>query len=159
MHFDTSKISYRRAQEKDAKAVFDLVSASVAGLAPDPYPAEVVATWMTGRSVADYVADCQSQEIWIAEDGANPIGFSHGVPGEVVRLFVAASQTGKGIGVGLFERALIDARVNWEGPGTIEATLNAVPFYKKFGFVEVGASVFGGRGADLPAIETVILKG
>ncbi len=155
----STEISYRRSQVEDAKAVFELVSASVAGLAPNPYPAEVVATWMIGRTVADYISDCQNQEIWIAEEGREPIGFSHGVPGEVVRLFVAASQTGKGVGVGLFERALADARVNWVGPVTIEATLNAVPFYKKFGFVEVGPSLFGGREAELPAIETVILKG
>ncbi|WP_417713365.1 GNAT family N-acetyltransferase [Pseudophaeobacter arcticus] len=154
-----SQISYRRSHKDDARAVFDLVSASVARLAPDPYPAEVVATWMSGRSPADYVADCQGKEIWIAQDGAVPVGFSHGVPGEVVRLFVAASQTGKGVGVGLFERALADARTSWDGPVTIEATLNAVPFYKRFGFVEVGPSIFGGRDPELPAIKTVILKG
>ncbi|MEP4037036.1 GNAT family N-acetyltransferase [Pseudophaeobacter sp.] len=152
-------ISYRRSQKEDAKAVFDLVSASVAALTPKPYAPEVVASWMTGRSVADYVTDCQSQEIWIAQAGDAPIGFSHGVPGEVVRLFVAAGQTGKGAGIALFERALADARTDWDGPVTIEATLNAVPFYKRFGFVEIGPSVFGGRGPELPAIKTIVLKG
>lgn len=159
MHSNSFEISYRRSRKADAKAVFDLVSASVARLAPVPYAPEVVETWMHGRSVSDYVADCQSQEIWIAEAEAIPIGFAHGIPGEVLRLFVAADQVGKGVGLCLFERALEDARTNWDAPVTIEATLNAVPFYKRFGFVEVGPSIFGGRGAELPEIQTVILRG
>lgn len=113
---------------------------------------------MAGRVPADYLADCASGEIWIAEAGQTPVGFSHGVPGEVKRLFVAAGYTGIGAGAGLMQRALKDALTAGGGHVRIEATLNAVPFYRKWGFQKTGRGVFPGRDAGLPDIAVVILE-
>lgn len=151
-------VTYRRSTGSDAEAVFALVTASVQRLAPDPYPQEVVDTWMSGRSVEDYRDDCAAQEIWIAEIRQTPIGFSHGVPGEVKRLFVDASHIGKGAGANLMERALRDALPAGSGVVKIDATLNAAPFYRKWGFKEIGRGVFPGRPEDLPQIEIITLE-
>ncbi|KIC08332.1 hypothetical protein RA19_20380 [Leisingera sp. ANG-M1] len=151
-------LCYRRSGSADAETVFDLVTASVSRLTPAPYPPQVVASWMAGRSPADYLADCSNGEIWIAEAGGRPVGFSHGVPGEIKRLFVAAGDTGRGAGAGLMQRALEDALPNGSGHVRIEATLNAVPFYAKWGFSETGRGVFPGRDPNLPQIDVVILE-
>ncbi|MEX0301912.1 MAG: GNAT family N-acetyltransferase [Leisingera sp.] len=151
-------IRYRRSRAGDAQAVFDLVSASVRRLAPVPYSQEVVDSWMAGRVPGDYLADCASGAIWIAEAGQAPAGFAHGVPGEVKRLFVAAEHTGKGAGAGLMARALADALPEGTGQVRIEATLNAVPFYARWGFAETGRGVFSGRAPQLPEIDVVILE-
>ena len=155
---DHNKTHYRRSTLDDAQSVFVLVSASVRRLTPTPYSAEVVATWMSGRVAADYNQDCRNQEIWIAESMGHPIGFSHGVPGEVKRLFVDANHIGKGAGAGLMRLALDDAMAQGTTTVRIEATLNAVPFYQAWGFKEVGHGVFPGRTEDLPAIDVVILE-
>jgi len=152
-----AQISYRRSVSEDCAAVFHLVTASVRRLAPDPYPAEVVGTWMQGRAVEDYRQDCAGALIWIAEVAGRPVGFAHGEPGEVKRLFVDADFTGFGLGAGLMQRALADARLPKGGVVRIEATLNAVPFYQKWGFTEFGTGVFPGR-EGLPAIDIVLLK-
>ena len=113
---------------------------------------------MSGRDVSDYLDDCANREIWIAEVGPYPAGFAHAVPGEVKRLFVDARHVGRGIGAGLMTRALSDALPGGAGIVKIDATLNAVPFYRKWGFREIGHSVFPGRGDDLPPIAVVVLQ-
>ncbi len=151
-------LRYRRSQRGDAQTVFDLVIASVSRLAPDPYPHDVVGSWMSGRAAADYQTDCEAGEIWIAEAGCDAVGFSHGVPGEIKRLFVSAAFTGLGAGAGLVQRALEDALKDGAGHVRIEATLNAVPFYQRWGFSVTGRGVFSGRDGALPVIGVAILE-
>jgi putative acetyltransferase len=108
---------------------------------------------MHGRTVADYRDDCARGEIWIAELSGEVVGFSHGVPGEVKRLFVKEAAIGLGIGAELMKRALSDAR-NGVTEVIIDATLNAAPFYERWGFRRIGTGVFPGRDG-LPPIEIV----
>ena len=151
-------ITYRRSSAIDAEVVFDLVSASVRSLAPVPYSQDVVDTWMFGRVVQDYRQDCTNQAIWVAERDQRPIGFAHGVPGEIIRLFVDEDCVGMGVGAELMQLALQDALPNNAGKVTIEATVNAVPFYEKWGFETVGLGFFSGRDKDLPPIKIVNLE-
>lgn len=153
---NSQSISYRRSTFDDTPAVFNLVTASVRRLAPDPYSQEVIDTWMVGRKVEDYQPDCEQGCVWLAEVDGRPVGFSQGEPGEVKRLFVDADFVGLGIGAELMERALEDARSGDKKTIVIEATLNAVPFYKKWGFDVVSEGIFPGR-EGLPPIRIVRL--
>ena len=87
-------LRYRRSTELDAQAVFDLVPASVACLAPDFYPQDVIDTWMEGCVAADYLDDCARGVLWIAEDASGPIRFAHGEMGEVKRLSMIPNAAG-----------------------------------------------------------------
>ncbi|AKS45172.1 Acetyltransferase, GNAT family [Octadecabacter temperatus] len=151
-------ITYRRSTASDAPEVFDLVTRSILRLAPHPYDQGVVDTWMIGRVAEDYRPDCADQCLWIAEVNEKQIGFAHGVLGEVMRLFVDADFVGIGAGAGLMDLALADALQNGSGKVRIDATLNAVPFYKKWGFIEIGTGVFSGRDEELPPIDIVKLE-
>ncbi|MCK7612255.1 GNAT family N-acetyltransferase [Roseibium sediminicola] len=113
---------------------------------------------MSGRHVEDYRAECASGAIWVVESGGKAVGFAQGVPGEVKRLFVDAAAVGLGAGAGLMERALADARAGGVDLVRIDATLNAVSFYEKWGFRETGRGVFPGRTAPLPQIDVVLLE-
>lgn len=146
----------RRSARPDASTVFSLTSAAVARLAPDPYPQDVVAAWMAGRSPADYAEACAAGEIWLAETPEGPAGFANAVPGELIRLFVDARCHGSGIGTALMQRALLDAIPSGGGTVRIDATLNAVPFYRRWGFQARGRGCFPGR-EGLPQIEVVHL--
>ena len=100
---------YRRSTAADAQTVFDLTAKSVSALSPTFYSADVVETWMAGRSAETYRDACTSQAVTIAETDGAASGFSHAVPGEIVRLFVDVRFTGIGIGAELMRRALRDA--------------------------------------------------
>jgi len=152
------EVTYRRSTAADDEAVFGLVIASVKPLAPLPYSQEVVDTWTSGRVAKYYRPDCAEQQIWIAELKNRPIGFAHGVPGEIVRLFVASNHVGIGVGAGLMHRALRDALPKGIRNVKIDATLNAVPFYEKWGFIIVGTGLVSGRDAALPPISIVKLE-
>ncbi len=154
---NSANITYRRSTVEDMTVVFSLVSASVRLLSPVPYSQDVVDTWMHGRDVEDYRSDCADSRIWIAEIEGRAIGFSHGETGEIKRLFVDADFAGFGVGAALMKRALDDALSCGSGEVLIEATLNAVPFYKKWGFHEVGEGVFPGR-KGLPPIHVIQLN-
>lgn len=149
---------YRRSTASDAQTVFDLTAKSVSALSPAFYSADVVESWMTGRSAETYRDACARQAMTIAETDGAASGFSHAIPGEIVRLFVDVRFTGLGIGAELMRRALRDALSGGSGFVKIEATLNAAPFYEKWGFLRVGRSVYAGRGPELPAIETVLME-
>lgn len=149
---------YRRSTASDAQIVFDLTAKSVSALSPTFYSADVVETWMAGRSPETYRDACARKAMTIAETDGEASGYSHAVPGEIVRLFVDVRFTGIGIGAELMRRALRDALSGGSDHVKIEATLNAAPFYEKWGFVRVGRSVYAGRGPDLPAIDTILME-
>ncbi len=155
---DTSNVIYRRSTAEDAEAVFHLLAASVRHLAPTPYSQEVIDTWMVGTVVDDYRNECANQQIWIAELARFPVGFAQAFPGEIKRLFVHADHAGKGIGSSLMERALNDALPAGAGTVKIFALLNAAPFYKKWGFQEIGRTVLPDRDEGLPPIDMIEME-
>ena len=66
-------------------------------------------------------------------------------------------EAGRGLGRFLMELGLQLARDGHTGPVVIEATLNAVVFYERFGFKTVKFHNFEGRKGDWPAIQTAIM--
>ena len=149
---------YRRSRASDAQTVFDLTARSVSALSPTFYSVDVVETWMAGRSPETYRGACAGKAMTIAETDGVASGYSHAVPGEIVRLFVDVRFAGIGIGAQLMRRALRDALSGGTGCVKIEATLNAASFYEKWGFRRVGRSVYAGRGPDVPAIDTILME-
>src|SRR5262245_17535250 len=65
------------------------------------------------------------------------VAFVDTVPGEVTRLFILPEAAGQGLGTRLLALGIEKASENFDGPVKVEATLNAVDFYTKHGFVEV----------------------
>lgn len=154
----TSLVDYRRSRAGDAKAVFEIIPRCVEDLAPAPYPQEVVDSWMEGRSVSDYKGDCANGAIWIAEANGQPIGFGHGAPGVIRRLFVLPDYAGRGIGTQLLDLALKDARANNETTVRVAATLNGASFYEPWGFRTLHKDVFQERPRHLPPIEVMVMQ-
>lgn len=96
--------------------------------------------------------------IRVAERGGRVVGYVDAVPGEITRLFLLPEAAGQGLGRALLREGLAMAQRGHAGPLRVEATLNAVPFYARFGFREVGRGHFGGRGGDFPPLEVVIME-
>lgn len=103
-----------------------------------------------------------------------PVGYSQGVPGEIVRLFVNGFGSGHGIGHNLMNKALAQAlelpdagdvgapdktfaRIKTTQRVRVDASLSAVAFYQKWGFSEVGRGIVPGR-ETWPAIDIVQME-
>ncbi len=113
---------------------------------------------MGARTAETYCADCASGRITIAEQAGRVVGYVDAVPGEIIRLFIRPECSGKGLGQQLMEFGLASATAEGHDKIKIEATLNAVPFYERFGFRVVGQSVFSSERADYPEIAKSIME-
>ena len=127
-------ILLRPARQGDGQSVFELTWASVKGLAKNHYSAEVIANWMGERSPAYYENLIDRGLMVVAEQSGIIIGFVDAEPGELTRLFILPSAAGSGLGTRLLQIGIEQARRGHNGPVKVEATLNAVEFYKKHGF-------------------------
>lgn len=135
-----NRILLRPAQQGDAQSVFDLTWASVKGLAKDHYSAEVIAGWMGERTPAYYEALIAHGRMIVAEQQTwRDRWFVDAEPGEVTRLFLLPTASGRGLGSRLLQIGIEQARRGYDGPIKVEAALNAVGFYEKHGFRIIGS--------------------
>src|SRR5262245_26962370 len=143
-----NRILLRPAQQGDGQSVFDLNWASAKCLAKDHYSAEVIAGWMGGRTPAYYEALIAHGRMIVAEQSGVIVGFVEAEPGEVTRLFLLPTASGRGLGSRLLQIGIEQARRGYGGKIKVEATLNAVRFYEKHGFKILGGGyashTFGG---------------
>ena len=77
--------------------------------------------------------------------GSPPVALPHGEPRCLRRLYLERAWTGRGVGRPLLEAAAADARTRgagWLWLTTWERALQAIGFYRKCGFAEVGTTTF-----------------
>ncbi|WP_092290546.1 GNAT family N-acetyltransferase [Bradyrhizobium sp. Ghvi] len=147
---DMSEFSFRRADRKDAKAVFELTKSSINGLAAASYSPAQIRNWMGDRTPEFYEKLIENGRMTVCLRGGAVVAFVDSEPGEVTRLFVLPEVAGFGLGRRLLEIGVAEARAGHTGAIRLEATLNAEGFYKKFGFRTVGRGHFShGLGGDL----------
>jgi len=151
-------VAIRDATLEDAPAIFEVTRRSVAGLCRSHYTDGQVGGWMGDRTPATYLPAIRDGRIRVATVGDTVVGYVDAVPGEVNRLFILPDQSGTGLGARLMRVGLEMAERGHDRPVRIEATLNAEPFYRKFGFAPVGRGTFAGRGDGFPPIEVVIME-
>lgn len=130
-------IRIRAASAADAQAIFAAHLDSVLGLCGPAYSPAQLDAWFAGRSSEVHMPAIEAGRIWLAEQEGRVDGFVGHAPGEVTHLFVRPGAAGFGLGKRLFAFGIAKAAVGFEGPLTVVATLNALPFYQSFGFVPV----------------------
>jgi len=145
-------ITLRAATLSDAPSIHQLHLASVRALCAPCYEASVIDGWLTGRSPQDYAPGISSGAMLVAETRGRVIGFSEGVPGEVRAVFVDPIWTGMGIGAQLLAQALTLAEAGQSGPIHLESTLNAVSFYERYGFRQLGPIALRRGGVEVPTV-------
>lgn len=102
------------------------------------YPPEVIAPWSASSPPAQYPRLLGQGGGVVAEDGQGTLlgfGVFDADGNEVDALFVAPDRGGRGIGRALMQRLLEMA--DRSGDVVLSASLNAVPFYRRQGFIAV----------------------
>jgi GNAT superfamily N-acetyltransferase len=133
-----AQVTLRPARSGDGKAVLEVTQLSVAGLARGHYSEEQISGWMGERTPAYYEDIIAHGLMVVAERGGVIVGFVDSEPGELTRLFILPEAAGSGLGKRLLEIGIEHARRGSKGGVKVEATLNAVQFYERFGFKATG---------------------
>lgn len=139
------------ASADDAQRIHELQLAAVRAFCCNHYTPEVLDGWLDHRSAHGYLRGISTGAVVVAELGQLVIGFSEGVPGEVVAVFVDPDFANRGVGSLLLERALNLAQVDRHSV-RLESTLNAVPFYERFGFSQVERSAVRRNQVEIPIV-------
>lgn len=141
-------IEIRPARRGEGQALYDVTQAAITGLAAGHYSAAQIFNWMNGRDASYYERAIAGGAICVAERDAVILGFVEAAAGVITRLFVRPEAAGQGLGRRLLEIGVAAALHN--GAVRLEATLNAVPFYARCGFVELGRAMYQSPGGGLP---------
>ena len=148
-------IAVRIATLGDREAIFRIHMDSVKTLCAGHYSREVIRRWFEGRSPADYTGAIDYGGDWILSVQNEPVAFIEFFTKSISMLYVHSDFTGRGIGRLLMEHALATMPGD-QGRISLEALINATPFYEKFGFRKVGDGHL--RRASGLIIKTVLME-
>ena len=150
MQFDEAAL-LRSATRADAKRICDLHIATVRALCAPFYRPEIIDGWLRSRTPDGYLRGIDSGTMFVAESGGELVGWGQAHPGEVEAVFVDPRFARRGIGALLLRRAL-DSAATETGNVIVQSTLNAVPFYERFGFRAVRQSTQRRNDVDVPVV-------
>ena len=148
-------ITLRRATLDDIATLWHVRTRAIAHSCPAYYTAEVLAVWLASPAPAALQRHIEHGGGLVAvEDGAT-VGYAVLDPlgGEVDAVFVDPARHGRGIGRILLDALEADARAGGIERLFLSASLNAVPFYERAGFVAVREELYPHRsGIGIPSV-------
>lgn len=126
----------RRYVPEDAAQIARVFHASVHGLARGDYTAEQLNAWSPAPRDAEwYQARAEARAVWVAERGAEILGFLELEPdGHVDMLYVAPAAARRGIAMALYQALEAYARERGFSRLYVEASETALPFFTRMGF-------------------------
>jgi putative acetyltransferase len=129
----------RPATEADRQALWRLHSRSVEALCQGAYSAREVRTWVDLLRPDGYLRPEQPRTVLVAERGLHLVGFGQMDlgEGELEALYVAPEEAGHGVGSRLLASLEVLAWQSGAAGVTLDASLNAEPFYRARGYVRL----------------------
>ena len=151
-------LQIRPAHPSEIEAIFAVHRDSVSALCTAHYTPAQIAMWLDGRTPVMYLDAIGTEQLWVAVDAGGAIaGFVEIDGREISKLFVRGARAGEGVGAHLLAHALDAIRATGAASAYLEATRNAADFYRKHGFVELGAGTFS-RGTSGVVLEIVRME-
>ena len=148
-------IVLRPARPEDVDAVQRVHTEAIRSGAGDHYPPEVVEVWVDAFNPESYPGNIQRMAFFVAElpDGRIP-GFLvlDLESGELESLYVAPWACGYGLGSYLLGYGEELARNVGLSDLWLDASLNAVSFYGRYGWEEIGRHARIRKGVEIPVI-------
>jgi|GEM_PF-1104085 len=139
----------------DAKEIHRIHTDAVIITCKNCYTDTQINARIEGRLPEGYHDSIVKNEIYIAKNNDNIVGFGFAIPGEIIAIFVDPVFHNKGIGKLLLDHGLKIASKN-QKIVKVESTVNAESFYKKYGFIKIKDSICIKRGNV--QIPTIILE-
>lgn len=127
----------RRARKEDCQSIGSVHAAAVGGIRTALYSPEEIQAWAVPKEHESYEESIRTKEFFVAEEDGIIIGF--GVLNQesavVEAVYVSPAAGRRGIGLQLLRKLEESARSLALGVISLNASLNAVPFYKRAGYV------------------------
>ena len=129
-------LKIRRAGQEDCYSIGNVHAAAVRGIRTTLYTPEEIQAWAVPRNPSSYEESISSKEFFVAEDGGAIVGFGV-LNQEIVEVEAVYVTPGAGRGIGLEVLRKLEERASALGLSMLRlnASLNAVPFYEKAGYV------------------------
>jgi putative acetyltransferase len=136
-------MNIRSASRMDAPSIRSVHHAAIRGICASAYSADQIDAWTSALTLDRYVHEEVGFGVLVAEQAGRIIGFSViDIPGaELNALYVAPSDGGRGVGSALLKAAEGLAAEAGLQRITLKSTLNAVTFYERAGYSQLGPTV------------------
>lgn len=130
-------LTIRRSRQEDCQSIGNVHAAAVAGIRTALYTPEEIQAWAVPKKRESYEESIRSKEFFVAEENGIIIGFGvlNQESAEVEAVYVSPGAGRRGIGLELLRKLEERAVVLGLGVLRLNASLNAVPFYKRAGYV------------------------
>jgi len=147
--------SRRPATLADLPTLWELRTRAVRAGCADHYPAAVIDIWCAAPAPASLPLLVQAGGAVVAEEEGQIVGYAvlNLDTGELNAAFVEPRHQGRGIALQLLQQLESMARERGLARMFLSASLNAVPFYERAGFVSLREELYAHRcGVDLASV-------
>lgn len=147
--------SRRPATQADLSTLWELRTRAVRAGCSDHYPAAVIDIWCAAPAPASLPLLVQAGGAVVAEESGRIVGYAvlNLDTGEINAAFVEPSQQRRGIALQLLLQLESMARERDLARLFLSASINAVPFYERAGFLSVREELYRHRcGIDLESV-------
>ena len=130
-------LSIRRARQEDCQSIGSVHAAAVRGIRTALYTPEEIQAWAIPRKPESYEESIRSKEFFVAEEGDIIVAFGvlNQESAEIEAVYVSPLAGRRGIGREVLGKLEARARTLGLRALRLNASLNAVPFYEKGGYV------------------------
>jgi putative acetyltransferase len=127
----------RRATTADARSILKVRVASIRSLASSHYPQAEIESWCAARTAESYCADIEQKVVLVYEQDNElvAIGQLNPTTAFIEAIYVHPSNSRQGIGRSLLRAIESVAAEHGIRELKLEASLNAVEFYRQAGYV------------------------
>ena len=144
----------RAATIEDLSKILEINLRSIFEICVSHYKLEVLKQWVGSRSEASFSRSFYRRQLFVAEEEEDGqlCGFLDVTPGEILAIYTEPSRERQGIGRKLLFRGIEEA-LKGKCEVVLNASLNAVTFYEKYGFVKEKEITLVRNGIPLPLIK------
>jgi putative acetyltransferase len=129
----------RLAKISDASEILQTRIAAIRGEASLHYPAEEIEDWCSSRTAETYHPAIERQTVFVEEINESIVAFGQLNPETafIEAVYVSPSHSRQGVGLKILRALETMAAVHGIKALTLEASFNAVEFYRRAGYVPV----------------------
>ena len=130
-------LKIRKARQEDSHSIGRVHAAAVSGIRTALYTPEEIQAWAVPKQPESYEESIHSKEFFVAEDDGVILGFGvlNQESAEVEAVYVSPEAGRRGIGLEVLRKLEERARDLGIWELRLNASLNAVRFYEKAGYV------------------------